>query len=188
MSNKLILGVSLMLAAASSLAGGASGQFSVQITLNSAGSNSCTSASDSGTASSSVQVRCTTNVFVEIAARTTTSTSTSTTSTSTSRFMPGYRPARDSLLPDYCRSELSRADRVAGLTCRLDDRRQFAAAGDEGDEGWAFESRLYAVNTEDTPLQMQARSRVEDDHGTLTSIRLASADGRSGPVEMLVSF
>ena len=183
MSNKLILGVSLMLAAASSLAGGASGQFGVQITLNSASGNSCTSASDSGTASSSVQVRCTTNVFVEIAARTTTSPS-----TSTSRFMPGYRPARDSLLPDYCRSELSRADRAAGLVCRLDDRRQVAAAGDEGDEGWAFESRLYAVNTEDTPLQTQARSRVEDDHGTLTSIRLASADGRSGPVEMLVSF
>ena len=185
MSNKLILGVSLLLAAASSLAGGASGQFGVQITLNNAGGNSCTSASDSGAASSSVQVRCTTNVFVEIAARTTTSPSTTTT---TSRFMPGYRPARDSLLPDYCRSELSRADRAAGLTCRLDDRRQFAAAGDEGDEGWAFESRLYAVNTEDTALQTQARSRVEDDHGTLTSIRLASADGRSGPVEMLVSF
>jgi len=185
MSNKLILGLSLILAAASSLAGGASGQFGVQITLNNAGGNSCTSASDSGAVSSSVQVRCTTNVFVEIAARTTTSPS---TTTSTSRFMPGYRPARDSLLPDYCRSELSRADRVSGLTCRLDDQRQFAAAGDEGDEGWAFESRLYAVNTGDTALQTQARSRVEDDHGTLTSIRLASADGRSGPVEMLVSF
>lgn len=184
MSNKLILGVSLMLAAASGFAGGASGQFGVQITLNNAGGNSCTSASDSGTTSSSVQVRCTTNVFVEIAARTTTST----TPPSTSRFMPGYRPARDSLLPDYCRSELSRADRVAGLTCRLDDQRQFAATDDEGDEGWAFESRLYAVNTEGTALPTQARSRVEDDHGTLTSIRLASADGRSGPVEMLVSF
>lgn len=183
MSNKLILGFSLMLAATSSFAGGASGQFGVQITLNSAGGNSCTSASDSGAASSSVQVRCTTNVFVDISQRTT-----SSTSTTTSRFMPGYRPARDSLLPDYCRSELSRADRVAGLTCRLDDQRQFAAAGDEGDEGWAFESRLYAVNTGDTALQTQARSRVEDAHGTLTSIRLASADGRSGPVEMLVSF
>ena len=185
MANKLILGLSLVLAAASSLAGGASGQFGVQITLNSAGGNSCTSASDSGAASSLVQVRCTTNVFVEIAPRTTTSPS---TTPSTGRFMPGYRPARDSLLPDYCRSELSRAARVAGPTCRLDDQRQFAAAGDEGDEGWALESQLYAVNSDETPLQTQARSRVEDDHGTLTSIRLASADGRSGPVEMLVSF
>ena len=181
MANKLILGLSLMLAAASSLAGGASGQFGVQITLNNAGGNSCTSASDSGAASSSVQVRCTTNVFVEIAPR-------QVISPSASRFMPGYRPSRDSLLPDYCRSELSRADRAAGLACRLDDQRQVAAAGDEADEGWAFESRLYAVNTEGTALQTQARSRVEDDHGTLTSIRLASADGRSGPVEMLVSF
>ncbi len=180
MANKLILGFSLMLAAASSLAGGASGQFGVQITLNNAGGNSCTSATNSGVVSSSVQVRCTTNVFVEIAPRTTTPT--------VSRFMPGYRPARDSLLPDYCRSELSRADRAAGLACRLDDRRQLAAAGDEADEGWALESQLYAVNSDETPLQTQARSRVEDDHGTLTSIRLASADGRSGPVEMLVSF
>jgi len=102
--------------------------------------------------------------------------------------MPGYRPARDSLLPDYCRSELSRADRAAGLTCRLDDRRQFAAAGDEADEGWAIESQRYAVNTDDTARQTQARSHLEDDRGTLTSIRLASAAGRSGPVEMLVSF
>lgn len=183
MSGKFVLGASLIFAAATSVAGSVSGQFSVQITLNSAGGNSCTSASDSGAASSSVQVRCTTNVFVDISQRTT-----STTSPSAGRFMPGYRPARDSLLPDYCRSELSRADRVAGLTCRLDDRRQLAAAGDEADDGWAFESRLYAVNTDETPLQTQARSRVEDDHGTLTSIRLASADGRSGPVEMLVSF
>lgn len=181
MSNKLILGFSLMLAAASSLAGGASGQFGVQITLNSTGGNSCTSASDSEAASSSVQVRCTTNVFVEITPR-------QATSPSAGRFMPGYRPARDSLLPDYCRSELSRADRAAGLVCRLDDRRQLAAAGNEADEGWALESQLYAVNSDEAPLQTQARTRVEDDHGTLTSIRLASADGRSGPVEMLVSF
>src|SRR5665647_988974 len=104
MSAKLVLGVSLLLAAATSFAGGASGQFAVQITLNSNSNsnNSCTSASASGAGSASVQVQCTANVFVDIA--------------QDNRFMPSFRPARDSLLPDYCRNEQMG---LAGQICLL---------------------------------------------------------------------
>lgn len=180
MRGKLALGVSLLLVAVASFADTAAGQFAVQITLNNpqnitGNNNICTSATGSGTNSSSVQVRCTTNVYVNLA---------------TAKFLPGYRPARDSLLPDFCRNELlGVSSQAARMTCRLDDaRRQLADAGDEADDGWKIESRLYAVDTDAAATQTQARLRLQDERGTLTSLRVAHAGGHSGAIEMLVSF
>ncbi|WP_332778079.1 hypothetical protein [Polaromonas sp.] len=194
MRGKLALGVSLLLAAATSFAGSAAGQFAVQITLNNpsitaGSSNSCTSATGSGVGSSSVQVTCTTNVFVDIAQVNTSQANT----LGAAKFMPSFRPTRDTLLPDYCRNELSRANQAAGITCRLDAeledaQRQFAYGGDEAGDGWKLESRLYAVDTNATAAQTQARLRLQDDRGTLTALRVAHAGGLSGSVEMLVSF
>ncbi|MFC5520712.1 hypothetical protein [Polaromonas jejuensis] len=181
MRRNLVLGVSLLLVAAASFAGSANGQFSVQITLNSAGTSnndSCVSATSSATGSSSVQVRCSANVFVNIAPVDT---------LGSVRFLSGFRPARDSLLPDYCRSEISRDDRAASMACRLDDQQALSASNEAGD-GWKVESRLYAVNTDGEAAQTQARLRQQDDRGLLTALRIARVDGRSGPVEMLVSF
>ncbi|WP_293603519.1 hypothetical protein [Polaromonas sp. UBA4122] len=182
MSAKLVLGVSLLLAAAASFAGGASGQFAVQITLNNnSNSNSiCTSASGSAAGSSSVQVQCTSNVFVEIAP---------VTPQAAGRFMPGFLPARDSLLPDYCRNEqMGLAGQMARIACGLDDDQgPLAYADDEADEGWKVESQLYAVDTHATQAQT-ALLRLEDKRGTLLALRVAHADGHFGPVEMLISF
>lgn len=176
MSAKLVLGVSLLLAAATSFAGGANGQFAVRITLNSHSTNSCTSASASGAGSASVQVQCTANVFVDIA--------------QDNRFMPGFRPARDTLLPDYCRNEqMGLAGQMARNACRLDDAQgALASADDEADDGWKIESRLYAVDTEATQVQTLARRHLQDQQGTLTALRVAYAEGHFGPVEMLISF
>ena len=186
MRGKLVLGVSLLLAAATSFAGSAGGQLGVQITLNNNGSNSCTSATGSGAGSSSVQVQCTTNVFVNIA---------QVSVQDVGRFMPGLRPARDSLLPDYCRNEqMGIAGQMARITCRLDDARdQLADAGGETDDGWKVAGQLYAVNTNATDAtaahaQNLVRRHLEDDRGTLTALRVAHADGHLGPVEMLISF
>ncbi len=177
MRAKLVLGVSLLLAAATSFAGSAGGQFDVQITLNDNSKSICTSATGSGAGGASVQVSCTANVFVNIAQ---------------GRFMPGFRPGRDSLLPDYCRNEqMGLASQAARITCRLDDtQRPLAYGDDETDEGWKVESRLYAVDGDATATQAQtqARLRLQDNRGTLTALRVAHADGRLGPVEMLVSF
>ena len=170
---KTLFGASLLLAAAAGFAGTSTGQFAIQITLN----NSCTSATDSGAGGASVQVSCTANVFVNIAQ---------------GRFMPGFRPGRDSLLPDYCRNEqMGLASQAARITCRLDDaQRPLAYGDDETDEGWKVESRLYAVDGDATATQAQtqARLRLQGNRGTLTALRVAHADGRLGPVEMLVSF
>lgn len=104
--------------------------------------------------------------------------------------MPSFRPARDTLLPDYCRSEqMGLADQMARTACRLDDDQgPLAYADDEADEGWKVESRLYAVDTEAMPAQALARLRLEDERGTLTALRVAYAEGHFGPVEMLISF
>lgn len=176
MSAKLVLGVSLLLAAATSFAGSASGQFAVQITLNSNRNTSCTSASASGAGSTSVQVQCTANVFVDIAPD--------------NRFMPRFRPARDSLLPDYCRNEqMGLGDQMARIACRLDDAQgALAYADDEADEGWTVESQLYAVDTQARQAQTLARLHLENQQGTLTALRVAYAEGHFGPVEMLISF
>ncbi|OGA99984.1 MAG: hypothetical protein A3E79_10310, partial [Burkholderiales bacterium RIFCSPHIGHO2_12_FULL_61_11] len=147
----------------------------VRINLNNS-HNSCTSASASGAGSSSVQVQCTANVFVAIAP--------------VGRFMPGFRPARDSLLPDYCRNELmGLAGQTARIACRLDDAQgPLAHADDEAEEGWNVESRLYAVANEATPAQTPARLHLQNQQGTLTALRVAYAEGHFGPVEMLISF
>ncbi|MGH6641016.1 MAG: hypothetical protein ACREBY_20720 [Polaromonas sp.] len=175
MRAKLVLGVSLLLAAVTSFAGSAGGQFNVQITLNDNSNNICTSATGSSAGGASVQVSCTANVFVNIAQ---------------GRFMPGFRPSRDSLMPDYCRNEqMGLASQAARITCRLDDaQRPLAYGDDETDEGWKVESRLYAGDTTATQAQTQARLRLQGNRGTLTALRVAHADGRLGPVEMLVSF
>ncbi len=185
MLRKLAFGVFLLLAAATSHAGTAAAQFSVQITLTAArnttgNGNACTSATGSGAGSASVQVRCTTDVFVNIAA------SASTTPLGNARFLPGYSPARDSLLPDYCRNEISRGDDAARMACRLDNQRQLATADDEADEGWRIESRRYATGT--PAAETQSRLRLQGDTGTVTALRLAHAGNHSGSIEMLVSF
>ncbi len=186
MRGKLAIGASLLLAAATSFAGTVAGQFTVQITLtdprNTTGNdNICTSASGAATGSTSVQVRCNTDVFVNIAPVSKPS------ALGNARFLPGYRPARDSLLPDYCRNEASRADQAARLTCRLGDR-GLATAGDEGDDGWEVESRRYAMGPEAAAIETQARLRFQDALGTLTAVRLAHASNQPKSVEMLVSF
>jgi len=183
MLGKPAFGVFLLLMAAASLAGTAAGQFSVQITLvnpsNTTGNgNACISASGAGAGGSSVQVRCNTNVFVSIAP---------VNPLGNARFQPGFRPTRDSLLPDYCRSELSRNDPGSRMACRLDDQRQ-ASAGDEADDGWEFESRRYAMGPEAAEMEKQARLRFQDVQGTLTAVRLAHAGNHSKSIEMLVSF
>lgn len=174
---KLVLGVSLFLTGVCSYSGTAGGQFGVQIHLN-GGANACTSAS----AGASVQVSCNSNVFVNIVQVR------SGNALGNARFMPGYRPTRDSLLPDYCRNELSRTDPRARFTCRLDDQRQVATAGEESDDGWEIESRRYALDTEAAEIEKQARLRLQDDRGTVTALHLAHAGNHSGSVEMLVSF
>lgn len=184
MIRKAAFGALLMLAAAACFAGAAAGQFSVQITLNVPGNttgngNACTSATGSGGSGASVQVTCNSNVFVNIS---------QVRSLGDARFMPGYRPTRDSLLPDYCRNELSRNDPGARYTCRLQDQRQVATADEESDDGWEIESRRYALDPEAAEIEKQARIRLRDDRGTVTALRLAYAGKHAGSVEMLVSF
>jgi hypothetical protein len=186
MFGKFALGVSSLLMAAASFAGTAAGQFSVQNTLtdprNTTGNdNACTSASGAGAGSASVQVRCNTDIFVNIAPVS------KPNALGNARFLPGYRPARDSLLPDYCRNETSHVDHAARLTCRLGDR-GLATAGDEGDDGWEIENRRYAMGPEAAAIETQARLRLQDAWGTLTAMRLAHAGNQQKSVEMLVSF
>ncbi|EJL86563.1 hypothetical protein PMI15_01410 [Polaromonas sp. CF318] len=180
---KLALGVSLLSAGVCSFSGTAGGQFGVQIHLNGGdpATNACTSATGSGSGGASVQVSCNSNVFVNIVQVRNAS------ALANSRFMPGYRPTRDSLLPDYCRSEASRNDPGSRMACRLDDQRQ-ASAGDEADDGWEFESRRYAMGPEATEIEKQARLRFQDVRGTLTAVRLAHAGNQPKSIEMLVSF
>lgn len=186
MIRKAASGVVLLLAAAASFAGTAAGQFSVQITLTNPGNttgngNACTSASGAGAGASSVQVLCNTNVFVSIAPVG------NANALANARFQPGFRPTRDSLLPDYCRNEISRGDQAARMACRLDDQR-VATAGDEVDDGWEFESRRYAMGPEAAEIETQARLRFQDVRGTLTAVRLAHAGNQAKSIEMLVSF
>jgi hypothetical protein len=174
----------LLLPAAASFAGAATGLVSVQITLtdprNTTGNNNaCTSASGSSAGSASVRVRCNTDVFVNIA---------QVNLLGNARFLTGYRPARDSLLPDYCRNEMARGNQAARFTCRLDDSGQLATAGDEADDGWEVENRRYAMGPEAAAVEKQARLRLQDEHGTLTALRLVHAGHQSRSIEMLVSF
>ena len=178
---RLALGVSLLFSGVCSFSGTAGGQFGVQINLSGV-ANACTSATGSGSGGASLQVSCNSNVFVNIVQVR------NANALGNSRFMPGYRPTRDSLLPDYCRSEMARNDPNPRMACRLDDQRQASAGGDETDDGWEFESRRYAMGAEAAEIETQARLRFQDVRGTLTAVRLAHAGNQAKSIEMLVSF
>lgn len=179
---RLALGVSLLFSGVCSFSGTSGGQFGVQINLSGV-ANACTSTTGSGSGGASLQVSCNSNVFVNIVQV----RSVNASALGNSRFMPGYRPTRDSLLPDYCRSEASRNDPAPRAACRLDDQRQ-ASADDETDDGWEFESRRYAMGPEAAAMETQARLRFQDVRGTLTAVRVAHAGNQAKSVEMLVSF
>ena len=114
MRGKFLLGLSLLVAAAYALAGGASEQFSVNITLNTGPGSaaSCVSASTSGLSSASVQVRCSSNVFVAIGPA---------TATRTLQLVSGFQTSRDSWLQGFCLDEPFQGDMPAGSTCRTGD-------------------------------------------------------------------
>ena len=114
MRGKFFLGMSLLVAAAYALAGGASEQFSVNITLNTGPGNatSCVSASTSGLSSASVQVRCSSNVFVAIAPA---------TAARTLQLASSFQTSKDSLPPELCPDEPSRGDMAGGSACRSGD-------------------------------------------------------------------
>lgn len=176
----LLVASALLLGTGSSLADSARGSFLVKVSLNraAAAGGGCTSTTASAVGGSTLQVSCAPGIAVNV---------TQAALPAIGRFMPGFRPSRDSLLPDYCRSEISRGDQAARVTCRLDDQRPLSASADT-DDGWAVESRLFAVTPDGDAQQTLARLRLKDDEGVLTGIRMASADGHAGPVEMLVSF
>ena len=110
MRGKVSLGLSLLVVAASALAGGVSEQLSVNITLNTGPGSaaSCVSASTSGLSSASVEVRCSSNVFVAIGPA---------TATRTLQLVSGFQTSRDSLPPESCPDEPSRSDMARGSTC-----------------------------------------------------------------------
>lgn len=114
MRGKFLLGLSLLVAAAYALAGGASEQFSVNITLNTGPGSaaSCVSASTSGLSSASVQVRCSSNVFVAIGPA---------TAARTLQLASAFQTSRNSLLQDFCPDEPARGDMPGGSTCRSGD-------------------------------------------------------------------
>ena len=114
MRGKFVLGMSLLVAAAYALAGGASEQFSVKITLNTGPGSaaSCVSASTSGLSSASVQVRCSSNVFVAIGPA---------TATRTLQLVSGFQTSRDSLLQGFCLHEPFQGDMAGGSACRYGD-------------------------------------------------------------------
>jgi hypothetical protein len=171
MPKQLALGVALLTAAIAGFAGSASEQFAVQITLNGAGSNngSCTGR----TSSVSLQVSCTTNVISGVVP---------------GSFMPGFRPARDALLPEYCRNELARDNQMARVTCRLSESGLLANGTDPDGEGWQIEDRLYTTNEADTPAEQQACLRDFVPRDALTALNLSRAKERPQWPEMLVSF
>ena len=104
----------MLMAAAYAMAGSASEQFSVNITLNArtASSASCVNTSAFGLSSVSVQVRCSSNVFVAIGPA---------TAARTLQLASGFQTARDSLLQDFCPDEPSGGNMAGGSTCRSGD-------------------------------------------------------------------
>jgi hypothetical protein len=182
---KLLACASMLLVASGSFGGSASGQFTVKVALASADGTSCTSSVQANT---SVSVVCQSDVFVRITPVTPVAQVAPPVSPrAIGRFMPGFQPGRDTLLPDFCRGEISRADQAASMSCRLDDSRGLRASREAG-EGWEVEQQLYAVNTGDETGPTQARQHRQDERGILTALRITSVNGRSAPAEMLVSF
>lgn len=175
MRAQLALGLALLLAATSAMPGSASGAFSVAIRLNAptggAVGDVCVSGTGVSTQGSSVQVRCSDDVFVDI---------------TQGRFMPSFQPSRDTLLPDFCRSEQAGVSHrlMHRAACRLDEDERQAGLPDEESDGWQIGDSLFAMDPEAQEQLAQVRSR--DDRGTLTALLIAN--GSAGMVEMLVSF
>lgn len=201
MSSKFAFGTALLLSVATVFAGQASSLFSVQVTLNPAGggtssasttastvaaastataastssTGNCVSSSSSGSASASVRVLCSTGVFVDI----------SRSATRVTQLISGFNTSPDSPVPDNCRNESPRGDAGA---CRLGDQRLFSGAGDDSHDGWQIENQRYAVNVDANVMEASTRSRVREDRGILTALRVPTANDPSGSLEMLVSF
>ena len=114
MRGKFLLGISMLMAAAYALAGNASEQFSVNITLNAgtASAASCINTFTFGLSSVSVQVRCSSNVFVAIGPATT---------TRTLQLASAFQPSRSSASPDACPNSLSGSDTAKGMVCQSGD-------------------------------------------------------------------
>jgi hypothetical protein len=183
-----LLATGLLAGIASCQAGTATGQFNVQVNLNGASSNICTSTSGAAIGGTAVEVQCNSNVYVAIAQVKAVST---TPASQKGRFATSFRPIRDTPLPDNCRTEATGATGLAArASCGLNSYR--AQADDsvaETDQGWTVEGRVYAVESNDTPLgQTLARLRLRNSEGTLTALRLAPGNSRLETVEMLVSF
>jgi hypothetical protein len=186
------LGILFAFAAGPALAGTATGQFGVQITLNGANSgavatnasgSSCTSSSGSGSSSASVKVQCTPNVFAII---------TRVNPAKTPQFITSFRPARDSALPDYCRNEQpGLAGQMARIACPIDELPNQVSDSDlEDGGGWNVEGRLYALegNSPAAHAQTLAQLQLKNAQGTLTALYVDRTKNQFETVEMLVSF
>ena len=114
MRGKFLLGISMLMAAAYALAGSASEQFSVKITLNAgtASAASCVNTSTFGSSSVSVQVRCSSNVFVAIGPATT---------TRTLQLVSGLQPSRSPASPEACPDSLSGSGMGNAMACQSGD-------------------------------------------------------------------
>ncbi|AEG94599.1 hypothetical protein [Ramlibacter tataouinensis] len=180
MLGRSVAAIILGLAASAAAAGSAGAQFGVMITLSrpGAGSNVCVSGTAASGGGTSVQVRCDGNVFVDISP---------VQPARTPEFMPAFRPARDTLLPDYCRTEQAGVSRqlAPSINCRLDD--QAFSVGEAEQDGWRFGDQLFATNDEGVDQHL-ARMRRRDDRGTLTALRIIGAEQGRRAVELLVSF
>ena len=167
MRAQLLFGVSLLMAATTVFAGGATGQFNVQVTLNSINSNSCTSTSGSSVGNSSVQVTCTSNVYVNIVKLTASKDSTSAV---TGWFVTGFGLART----------------IAALS--ESSKGLFDDAVALEDQGWSFEGQIYSSNSTSELARQLARQRLRNSEGTLTALNVVGDNSQAGMVEMLVSF
>lgn len=172
MRSKLVLGASLLLAAASCLAGSAGAPFEVKVTLNSNSNGSCTSMTGSAIGSASVQVRCTANVFVNIA--------------QAGSIMPaGFSPAQATRL----------SARDAQLPANTETQAMSSVSVSAGDANTQLSANTETQASNRTAnlatLAQTVARRLEDNRGTRMALHVAvaSAGDRFGPpVEMLVSF
>ena len=170
MRAQLLFGVSLLVATATSFAGGATGQLNVQVTLNgtsSGNNNICTSASGSTVGNTSVQVKCTSNVYVNIVKLT---PSKDPTDEVAGWFVTGFGLART----------------IAAMSER--NRGLFDDAVALEDQGWSFEGQIFAENATFEQAKQIASRRIRSSEGILTALNLVGDDSQAGMVEMLVSF
>lgn len=166
MPRNLLIGVSLLFAAATVWAGSAGGQFVVRVTLNNQNNNICTSAYGANAGNTPVQVTCTSNVFVNIVQLTTARMLTPSTD---GRFITGFGLAR---------SILSSALNAG----QIDD------AVAQQDQGWNFEGSIYAGNATPEQAKQLAKRRLRNSEGMLTALNVMGDKGQPATVELLVSF